>query len=233
MRRLIPLALAALVALCGCGTERPTATPEADPSLGSAPTPTATPTRTPEPSLAEFPLALGYEDENGDDHSPVEVTGRPATTAFELCGLPTWDPLAGTTDVLGVEFRGEAEWARGRTLVLYATEDDAEVAVTAVADALAGCPDEPDGQGYGTSHTPSDIRTGDQSVVWADTYWFTSDGEKLHDTGLTVYDLVRVGRAVMLSYEYGEGNGSEQTRRSAIARATEADQPVVDAMGDL
>lgn len=231
--------MAAGLLVAGCGTERPTATPGADPSFSSAPTSTATPTPTPEPSLAAtgalggFPLDVGYDEENGDDHSPVRVTRQPATTAFDLCSLPTWDPQAGTTDVLGVEFRGEAEWARGRTLVLYPTEGDATVAVTAVADALAGCPDEPDGQGYGTSHTPLDTPAGDQSVVWADTYWFSGDGEKLHDTGLTVYNLVRVGRAVLLSYEYGEGNGSEETRLSALVRAAEADEPVVDRMADL
>jgi hypothetical protein len=45
--------------------------------------------------------------------------------------------------------------------------------------------------------------------------------------------VARVGRAVLLSYEYGEGNGSEQTRLSALARAQKADRPVVDAMGGL
>ena len=50
-----------------------------------------------------------------------------------------------------------------------------------------------------------------------DRYWSTGvDG---FDTGLTVYDVVRVGRAVLFTYEYGEGNGSEQTRQSAFARA--------------
>jgi hypothetical protein len=45
--------------------------------------------------------------------------------------------------------------------------------------------------------------------------------------------VARVGRAVLLTYEYGEGNGSEQTRLSAIDRATHEDQFVVDAMSDL
>ena len=69
--------------------------------------------------------------------------------------------------------------------------------------------------------------------MWADTYWFISEGDKLHDTGLTVYSLVSVGRAVLLSYEYGEGNGSEESRANGIARATQLERPVVDAMGEL
>ena len=78
-----------------------------------------------------------------------------------------------------------------------------------------------------------DIPLGDTSVVWTDTYWFTSDGDKLHDTGLTVYSLVSVGRAVLLGYEYGEGNGSEESRADGIARATQLERPVVERMSDL
>jgi hypothetical protein len=246
VRLLVPLSLAAGLLVSDCGTERPTATLEADPSFSSAPTPTAKPTRQPKPPrptekpppapelegpLANFPLALGYDTENGDDHSPVVVTGKPTTRAFTECGRQVWDPMAGSTDVIGVEWRGEAEWFLGRTLVLYPSVEGAAATVTAAHDALAACQDDPAEPGYGTTHTLLDIPLGDTSVVWADTYWFISDGDKLHDTGLTVYSLVRVGRAVLLAYEYGEGNGSEQSRQSAITRAVKADRPVVDAMG--
>ncbi len=189
----------------GCGTEQPTAGPVADPSFSSEPTPT--------PSLTGFPLALGLDDENGDDHSPVVVAGRPATQAFELCSVRAWDPHAGTTDVLGVEWRGEAEWSRGRTLVLHETAEAAAAAVAAAREAVAGCPTEPADGDYGSAHTLLGVSLGDESVAWADTYWFSSDGKKLSDTGLTVYHVVRVGRAVLLTYEYGEGNGSESKTR--------------------
>ena len=53
-----------------------------------------------------------------------------------------WDPHAGTTDVIGVEWRGEAEWSRGRTLVLYPTAEAAVAAVAAVAS-RGRLPDEP------------------------------------------------------------------------------------------
>jgi hypothetical protein len=234
VRLLVPLTIAAGLLVSGCGTERPTATPEADPSLSSAPSPTAKPTPSPDlkDPLADFPLALGYDTENGDDHSPVEMTGKPATRAFSECGLQVWDPMAGT-DVIGVEFSGEAEWFRGRTLVLYPSAEDAAAAVTSAHDALVGCQDDPAEPGYGTTHTLLDVPLGDKSVVWADTYWFISDGDKLHDTGLTVYSLVNVGRAVLLAYEYGEGNGSEASRANGIKRATELERPVVERMADL
>jgi hypothetical protein len=222
--------LAAGLLVSGCGNERPTAVPADDPSFTSAPTQTATPTRTPEPSLADFPLALGYDEENGDDHSPVRVTERPASTAFELCGVPAWDPGVRSSDVLGVEWRGEAEWSRGRTLVLYPSAHEAAAAVTTASDALAGCPEESGEPGYGTAHTVLHQELGEQSVAWTDTYWFESDGDRLFGTGLTVYHLVRVGRAVLLAYEYGEGNGSEESRANSIESATELEHPVVSRM---
>ena len=144
--------MAALVVLSGCGTERPGAAPAADPSFKPAPTPSAQPTRTPsrEPKptpatdltgpLAGFPLALGFEEENGDDHSPVVVLDVPATKAFDECGRRVWDPREGSTDVIGVEFRGEAEWFRGRTLVLYPDESAAIAAVDRVDDVITNCP---------------------------------------------------------------------------------------------
>ena len=125
-----------------------------------------------------------------------------------------WDPREGTTDVIGVEFRGEAEWFRGRTLVLYPDESAATAAVDRVDDGITSCPRD-DGDDYGwAEHTGISDDAGDQSYGWIDRWWTTElDG---FDTGLTIYHVVRVGRAVLFTYEYGEGNGSEQTRRSAF-----------------
>jgi hypothetical protein len=242
VRRLVPFALAAGLLVSGCGTERPGASPDADPSSSSAPTPTPTPTptRTPKPisapaapdgPLARFPLALGYAAENGDDHSPVVVTPEPATRAFGECGRTVWDPKAGSSDVIGVAFNGEAEWFRGRTLVLYPSTDAASAAVDRARGAITDCPRD-DGDDYGwAEHTGIDYYAGAQSFGWIDRWWTAeTDG---FDTGLTVYHVARVGRAVLLSYEYGEANGSEQTRLSALTRAAKADQPVVDAMGGI
>jgi hypothetical protein len=230
---LLGLAALAFVATA-CGDERPgemSPAPSAA-SSPSAPSPSST-APAPTGALDGFPLALGYDDRNGDDGSLVRVTTGAASAAFSLCGTPTWDPRAGATDVIGVEWRAEAEWARGRTLVLYPDTQTAAAAVSTARDAVSGCSEEPAEPGYGSTHTLLDVALGDESVVWADTYWFSSDDEKLHGTGLTVYHLVRVGPAVLLAYEYGEGNGSEESRVDTIARATRLERPIVAAMGDL
>jgi hypothetical protein len=241
MRRLVPFAVAALVVLTGCGTQGPdragptgvraTSTSAPSPAASPAPTPAAEGARG--PLLTDFPLALELPAENGDDQSAVAVSGEPASRAFDLCGVPTWDPRAGTTEVLGVEFRGEAEWSIGRTLVSFPDATAAESAVTAAHDAVAGCPDEPRDAQMGTTHTivPTDL--GDQAVVWTDTFYTVQDGEQLHDTGLVVFVLVRVGRSVLLTYEYGEGNGSPQGRADAVAGASDAVRPLVQRMTAL
>lgn len=241
MRQLhLSIAVATLVLVTGCGDERAAGVGGADSTFSASPTP-ATPTPTPTPPaaaptgpLAGFPLDLGYDQENGDDHSPVEVTDQPGLHRLDYCARLTWDPRAGTTDLIGVEFRGEAEWSRGRTLVRYPTVQAATASVEAARDTLVGCPEEPVGDDYFSSHTiDDDISLGDQSLVWTDTGGYRQGGELQFDTGLTVYHLVRVGRAVLGSYEYGEGNGSEESRERSIELATDADRPVVDRMREL
>lgn len=254
MRRLLlPFAIAAVLLVAGCGDERPgavrdagatfSAAPSTDPTPStSRPTPTPTPASATSPAaptgpLASFPLDLGYADENGDDHSPVVVTDQPGLHRFDLCGRVVWDPWAGTTNLIGAEFRGEAEWARGRTLVLYPTVLAATAAVEGARDTVEDCGEEVLGDDYDyvAVHTIyDDIRLGDQSLVWTATGGFRQHGQIQFDTGLTVYHLVRVGRAVLGSYEYGEGNGGgPEVRSPAIDLATHADQPVVDLMRSL
>jgi hypothetical protein len=249
MRRLAPLALAAAVVLTGCGTERPSGMREADATVSPAPSPsdpstTASPTPTPTPTpatsglsglLADFPLALGLPDRNGDDQSPVVVRGVPATQAFTECGHRVWDPQRGTTDVIGVEFRGEAEWFQGRTLVLFPSIYAAIDAVETAADGITSCPrddgdDDGDDDGW-IEHTGINYYVGHQSFGWIDRWWTAELGG--FDTGLVVYHVVRVGTAVLFTYEYGEGNGSEETRRAALERAADEDRPLVDAMRAL
>lgn len=229
--------------LIGCGNRHDLAATDVDSSSMPTqhtphPTPTTSSPTTSSPAgvtgpLADFPLDLGYADENGDDGSPVEITARPATRRFGACGRTVWDPRAGTTDLIGVEFRGEAEYFRGRTLVLLPNTSAATAAVTAARDAVAACPDEPDGKGQGTTHIVIDDSLGDQSLVWTDTFYSVQDGEQQHDTGLVVYDLVRVGRAVLLGYEYGEGNGSPATRNHAVAATVRDGRALAHRMREL
>jgi hypothetical protein len=235
MRWLVPLVVVPLL-LGGCGDARPTVATET-----VAPNPTQNPTQNPTTAtspdltgpLAGFPLALGYADTNGNDGSPVAITTKPATRRFGICGRTVWDPRHGTTDRIGVEYRGEAEWARGRTLVLYPGVAAATAAVSAARTAVAACPDEPDGSSQGTTHTVADESAGDQAVVWTDTFYSVVNGRPQHDTGLVVYELVRVGRAVLLGYEYDEGNGSAESRAQSVARNTREARVLADRMKDL
>jgi hypothetical protein len=197
----------------------------------SSPTPTVASDTGERDPLAGFPLAVGLPDTNEDDSSPVVVTDRPATKAFDLCGTTAWNPHRDSSGVIGVTFSGEAEWYRGRTLVLYPSADAAAAAVDAAHRAVAGCGQDPECDSGHTAHTVVDYEAGDRSFAWMDRYWSPDlDG---FDTGLTVYHVVGVGRAVLLTYEYGEGNGSEQTRQQAIDRAAEDDEEVVAAMAAL
>lgn len=220
----LPWVLIAPLLVSGCGGGRAaTAGPGSHPS---SPTTTATPAATapaqPPPStqagglLADFPLDHGYAERNGDG-SPVEITARPATRRFRLCGRTAWDPPRRTPAVIGVRFQGESEDSRGRTLALYRDGRAAIAAVKRVRAAVAACPDEPDGHGQGTTHAVVDRAVGEQSVVWTDTFYSVKAGVQHHDTGLVVYDVVRVGRAVLLAYEYGEGNGTPETRAHAVS----------------
>lgn len=242
---LLPLVLTAVV-LIGCGNHQGAVAADptsSDHSASTRPHVTATPKSHEAPTsapphltgpLADVPLDLGYPEKNGDDDSPVEVTTKPATRKFGVCDRTVWDPRRGATDVIGVEYRGEAELVRGRTLVLYADAAAAAAALTATRAAVGACPDEPDGHGQGTTHTITDDSLGgDQSFVWTDTYYSVSNGEKLHDTGLVVYSAARVGRAVLLAYDYGEGNGTSASRAQAVARSTKAQRALVERMGEV
>jgi hypothetical protein len=118
--------------------------------------------------------------------------------------------------------------------VLYPTAVAAAVAVDTARRVLEHCQEEAVAHDYVAVHTIyDDVTWGDQSLMWTDTGGNREHGQIPFDTGLTVHHLVRVGRAVLGSYEYGEGNAGPEVRSPAIDRATEADQPVVDAMGDL
>jgi hypothetical protein len=220
---LLPLVLTAVV-LIGCGNRQG--------AVATDPT-SSGPTPHPNQKWDGFPLDLGYPETNGDDGTAVEVKRKPASARFGVCGRTVWDPRHGPARVLGVEFRGEAEDVRGRTLVRYPGVGAAAAAVTAADHAISACPDEPDGQGQGTSHTVLDESLGEQSVAWTDTFYTVRDGEEQHDTGLVVYVLTRVGRTVLLAYEYGEGNGSPSTRSAAVDRATRASEALVERMQRL
>ena len=197
------------------------------------PAPSAGPTGTggAEP-LADFPLTLGYPETNGSDGSPVEVTDKPGVGAIPICGEVVWDPEGGTTDAIGAEYVGEAEDFRGRTLGLYPSDEEATATIEAVTAALEACPEEPsdDESGAASLHEIVESDLGDESVVWTTRY---RDPQGLTGTGLTVQHMVRVGSALFVAYESGEGGGSPESTTAAVQAATEQAEPIVEAMREL
>ena len=145
-------------------------------------------------------------------HSPVVVTGQPATRAFSECGRPGLGP-----DGRHLRRHRRGVPRRGRVAPrpdpgALPSDGAATAAVSSAHDALAGCRTTPRNRGTAPTHTVLDIPLGDRSVVWTDTYWFISRGRQAarHRSDAS-YSLVSVGRAVLLAYEYGEGNGSRRS----------------------
>jgi hypothetical protein len=201
-----------------------------EPEPGPSPSPTETAAST-EP-LAGFPLTLGYPETNGSDGSLVEVTDKPGVGAIPICGEVAWDPAVDTSDLIGAEYVGEAEDFRGRTLVLYASDEAAATAVEAMTTAVEACPEEQsdDESGGASLYEIIDSDLGDESVAWTTIY---RDPQGLTGTGLTVNHMVRVGSALFVAYEYGEGAGSPESMDAAIQHATEQAEAIVEEMSAL
>ncbi|QIG44156.1 hypothetical protein G5V58_16485 [Nocardioides anomalus] len=175
--------------------------------------------------LAGFDLDAGYG-------AAYRVTSRPGVARFALCGRTAWDPREGTRALVGVRAT-EPEWYRGRTLVRYRTAKAASAAVARARAAVTACPQEREADGSGVDHTVrDDVALGEDSVAWIDRYPQEAAGGA-YDPGLTVFHVVRVGRAVLASYEYSESNATPRSRERAVDEATAADRPVVAAMADV
>jgi hypothetical protein len=144
-----------------------------------------------------------------------------------------WSPDDGTTDVIGVEYAGEGEDFRGRTLAVYESEAAATAALDTAATVLADCPEEPsqDESGVVNVHEPFDAGLDEQSVAWTLRYHQPDAGA--YDTGATVYVLARVGAAVYASFEYSEAGEADGSLDQAIQHATDQARPIVEAMHDL
>jgi hypothetical protein len=156
----------------------------------------------------------------------------PGVGLINLCDRIAWDPYAGITDMIGTEYAGPEDF-RGRTLGIYKTEAAAAAALDNAARVLEACPEEASDAESGASsvYTRFEMDEGDESLGWTQRYRLP-DGSSF-DAGLTVYHLVRVGKAVYASYQYGEAGGSDESIRLAILAATAAASPIVEEMGGL
>lgn len=199
----------------------------ADGSEPPAPTGSATPgAGTPGETIPEdFPLTAGYPATNGNDGSPVHATDEPGIADLVLCGRTAWSPVepVRAADVAGASYTGEAEDFRGRALAVYAHEDQARTALSALADQVDRCGSE---MITGTEQVWSTVRRDGESVVV--THRFR--GDQGFDVGLEVIQAVRRGNALLVAFQYGEGGGSAAAIDQSIKRLRVESSPVIDAM---
>lgn len=223
-------AVALVAGLLGGGTERGAPAPATTtPSADITRDPTAYPTDQPPPDgglAEEFPLAVGLPETN-DDGSAVEVVGEPGSEDLVLCGTTAWTSTR-AMDLAGTSYSAPEDF-RARTLLLYPSPQEAAGAVELARTSVLACPSEEIGgteQVYTPAVVSSEDPMGEESVTFVQRY---RAGDAF-DTGLTVYRLVRVGPALLLTVDYAEANGSAQSR-SDFFEATEASgQRVVDEM---
>jgi hypothetical protein len=212
--RLSAILVAALVTGCGAATSARVAEDTATPTATSTPTPTHPVPSSTVRTLDDFPLVRGYPATNGDDGSPVVVTNKSGVEDLVFCGQQAWSP-AGTADVVGTTYTGEAEDFRGRTLARYEGEG-ATGAVARLREAVAACPVEK----VGGTEQVYDVMPGDSAdESFFITHRYRSDYG--FDTGLEVIGVLRLDDLVLLSFEYGEGGGSADSIRRSVREVVE------------
>ena len=142
----------------------------------------------------------------------MRTTGTPGVEQ-EFCGATAFDPAA-AGDVAGATYTGEAEDLRGRTLAVYADAAAARDALATLRSTVEACPSKEIG-GTDQVYEPVDLPAGDESFTF--THRFRTGGN--FDVGLQVISAVRVGRAVYVASDYGEGGGSPATIDAVVAGA--------------
>ena len=230
------IAVAAVVAAVGVsaaalGGSNPTELePAPSPSTGSpSPTEDAVDEPSPSPTVPatqlsipeDFPLAASYPETN-EDGTPVRVTGRPGVGGVTLCG-ETILTSSGAAAVAGTKVVNPEDF-RARTLLLFEDQADALAVVQQAEQAVNACP-----TFDLSSFTPVEVPLGDESFGFDQRYESEQGG---FDLGLQGYQAVQVGRAVLISTAYGEGNGSPESRTAFSQRLTDDAREVVDAMTD-
>ena len=197
----------------------------------ASPTPTEseTPHTTPPPTLPyDLDLAVGYPRSDGDG-TLHKTSTKPGVDTLELCkGQVAFDPHSATAeDVMGASYSGPED-SRARTLVTYPDAHAAADAFHASEVAEQAC--EARTKGWDIAIDTIPYTAGQDSNGIRVRYRNESGG---FDTGLTLYHVVRYRQLLLVTMEYGEGNGSPQTRDLVTMQFERADQPVVDALPGL
>lgn len=220
------------VAVGGSGPSELQPAPEPTPSSVVTPSATEEPTTGVSPSASSpavqlaipkgFPLTATYPDAN-EDGTPVRMTARPGVGPVSLCGESILTS-AGASDVAGTKYVAPEDF-RARTLLLFEDPSDAAAVVEQAERVVRGCP-----EFDFTSNTPVEVGLGDTSFGFDQRLHVEQGG---FDLALQGYQVVQVGRAVLISTALGEANGSEETRAAFNQLLTDDAREVVAAMAEL
>lgn len=195
MRRLA-LACVLALTLSACSQESPDGAP-ADPAPTTSTAPSATAATPAAIAIPEdFPLSDGMASEDEDDISisPQSVGMR----ALDLCGRK---PLRGLepADRLAAEASGN-EYSNTRDLMLFADTDQPAAVLADIRSSAAACPDDALGPGSRLLTELRDSTFGPDAAVLVHTY--EQDGDV--GIGAEIIDVVRVGRALLVTSSYAE-----------------------------
>lgn len=231
-RRLVAVVGASALALTGCGgsdgraDESPAVDPGTTPATSSAEPAPSTP---PSPARVipdEFPLAVGWPRRTGEPGHPGLTGPNRTLSALDVapCDVPAADPEPAD--------RLRAEWAdiedfRSRQLTSYPTVAAASTALEAIVATYRSCPEHASNPQSTTSYALERTWYGDES--WAVAATETYDGYPTSSLG--VWHFVRVGLAVLVTADHGEGGaGPPGTLERNVRRSAAEAEAVIAAM---
>jgi len=225
------------------------APPVPPPPASQVPSPAPSPT-TPTPALIEvaygtvdpavppagwlasvpsgFPLAEGDPREAFAEYDLTEPGPNVPAFGYEIapCGH-AFMRVTDSSDRLATRFKAPEDY-RVRELSLYVSADAAQENLIRFVDLFARCSSEP-WQGSEEGATTTEIRPsglGDEG-------WTVIRRAELYGaptTGITVYEVVRVGNALLLTSEAGEGGADAGRGARSVRTSTAQAAPLVQAM---
>jgi hypothetical protein len=145
---------------------------------------------------ADFPLAEGM-DETAESDVEGPAANVEAAPLVDVCGTDVWAP-SGVVQRLAARETGP-EYVESRELATFITADEPADSLTQVRDAVSSCP-RMQGESYGYTTKILDGPEGYDSFTWG---WYADESL---DGG--VFQLTRVGSAVLVLYAAGESSES-------------------------